>query len=267
MTEPRRAPTAEPLERRRDGRNPRQTGTAAAIGPAPLLPLGSWFLAPIGVVLFALTLTIGLVAKSYGPFSPDLALDVQLSEGRSPFLNALALGINYGLGPVGAVIIFFLICSWLWWGRRTPLRALAFGSITAVGWLSADIGKYTVARLRPPSAATHALVLETGHNSFPSGHTAFAASLSWAIILVLARPGAQRRLAVVVGALFTAAVAFSRIYLGVHYPTDVVGGLLISAAGILIWLALWSNLIEPRLRGIIALNPGPRPAPAAQTPV
>ncbi|MBG0740198.1 phosphatase PAP2 family protein [Paeniglutamicibacter antarcticus] len=251
----------EPLEQGRAARTPGQPGTTPASRPAPLLPLGSWFLAPIGVVLFALTLTIGLIAKSYGPFSPDLALDVELSEGRDPFLNAIGLGINYGIGPIGAAVIFFLICFWVWWRLRAPLRALAFGSITAVGWLSAEIGKYTVARLRPPSSATHALIIETGHNSFPSGHTAFAASLAWAVILVLARPGVQRRLAVVVGALFTAVVAFSRIYLGVHYPTDVLGGVLISSAGIFIWLALWSNLIEPRLRGVQALNPVPHSAP------
>ncbi|MCY0903694.1 phosphatase PAP2 family protein [Arthrobacter sp. H14-L1] len=265
MTEPRRAEAPEPLERRGNGRIQRPVGPGAA--RLSMLPLGSWFLVPIGLVLFALTLTIGLVAKSYGPFSPDLALDVQLSQGRSPFLTAIALGINYGLGPVGALLIFILICSWLWWGSRAPMRALAFGSITAVGWLSADIGKYTVARLRPPSSATHALVMETGHNSFPSGHTAFAASLAWAAILVLARPGVQRRLAIVAGALFAAVVAFSRIYLGVHYPTDVVGGVLISAAGIFIWLALWSNLIEPRLRAVKALNPVPHSATASQTSV
>jgi len=211
------------------------------------LPLRSWFLVPIGVALFALTLTIGFVAKSYGTFSPDLAVDIEMSEARSPFLNAVGLGINYALSPVGASIILALICAWLLLVRRAPVRSLAFGSMTAVGWLSGAIGKLIVARSRPPTDTVHALVSITGHTSFPSGHTAFAASLAWAAILVLAHPGLQRRLAVLAGVLFTAAVGLSRVYIGVHYPTDVLGSVLITTAGILIWLAFWNNLIEPRL--------------------
>ena len=211
------------------------------------LPLRSWFLVPIGVALFALTLTIGFVAKSYGTFSPDLAVDIEMSEARSPLLNAVGLGINYALSPVGASIILALICAWLLLVRRAPVRSLAFGSMTAVGWLSGAIGKLIVARSRPPTDTVHALVSITGHTSFPSGHTAFAASLALAAILVLAHPGLQRRLAVLAGVLFTAAVGLSRVYIGVHYPTDVLGSVLITTAGILIWLAFWNNLIEPRL--------------------
>ena len=75
-------------------------------GFAPLyLQLRSWFLIPVGLVLFAVTLTAGLVAKSFGSYSPDLTADVEMSEGRNPVLNAIGLGINYGLGPIGAVII------------------------------------------------------------------------------------------------------------------------------------------------------------------
>ena len=217
------------------------------------MPFRSWFLVPIGVALFALTLTFGFVAKSYGTFSPDLAVDIEMSEARNPFLNAVGLGINDALSPVGAISTLALICVWLLL-RRAPVRSLAFGSITAVGWLSATIGKLIVARLRPPIDVVHPLVTVTGHTSFPSGHTGFAASLAWAAILVLARRSWQRRLAILTGVLFTAAVGLSRVYIGVHYPTDVMGSVLITTAGILVWLAFWNNLIEPRL--LSARQPG-----------
>lgn len=232
-------------------------------GFAPLyLQLRSWFLVPVGVVLFALTLTIGLVAKSFGSYSPDLAVDVEMSEARNPVVNAIGLGIHYGLGPLGAVIILAGTCAWLMFVRRAPIRSLAFGSITAVGWLSSEIGKFTVNRLRPPHDVVHALIAEPGHDSFPSGHTAFATALAWAVILVLTRPGIQRRWTILAGALFTAAVALSRLYIGVHYPTDVIGSVLISTAGILIWLALWNNLLEPRLRNARLLSRLTPPAPS-----
>ena len=224
------------------------------------LPLRSWFLVPIGVALFALTLTIGFVAKSFGTFSPDLAVDVEISETRNTFLNGVGLGINAVLSPVGAIIILALICAWLLLVRRAPVRSLAFGSITAVGWLSAEIGKLAVSRSRPPTDTVHALLTITGHTSFPSGHTGYAASLAWAAILVLAHPGLQRRLTIPAGVLFTVAVGLSRVYIGVHYPTDVLGSVLITTAGILIWLAFWNNLIEPallsaRLPGRLAAAP------------
>lgn len=215
---------------------------------APLqLPLRSWFLIPVAAALLALTLAIGLIAKSYGSFSPELGLDRELSEARNQVLNLLALGIHYGLGPPGAIALLVAVCGWLGWVRRAPIKSLAFGSITAVGWLSSEIGKLTVARLRPPAGAIPALVAESGYDSFPSGHTAFVASLLWAVTLVLARPGTQRLLTAAAGTVFAAAVGLSRVYLGVHYPTDIVGSFLISAAGILIWLPVWNNLIEPRL--------------------
>ena len=215
----------------------------------PVYPLlASWFLIPGAVVLFALTLTGGLIAKSYGVASPELALVAEASQTRSPVLDIFSLGINYGLAPLAAVTILVAISGALILFGRKPLKALAFFSITSVGWLSSEVGKLTVSRPRPPTEVVNALITTTGLDSFPSGHTAFAASIAFAVVLVVARRGFQRRLATIAGVCFAVAVGLSRVYLGVHYPTDVIGSLFISAAGILLWLPLWNNLIEPRLR-------------------
>lgn len=65
-------------------------------------------------------------------------------------------------------------------------------------------------------------------DSFPSGHTTAAASV--AVLLVLAVPPRFRTPAAGVGAAFTAAMAFAVILLHWHYPSDVLGGLLVVAA-------------------------------------
>jgi membrane-associated phospholipid phosphatase len=213
------------------------------------LPGRSWWLLPASAFLFAITLTIGLLAELYGSPGPDLVWDESLVSGRTTAQTGLALTLNNLFSPVGNVIMLLLSCLVLMFAFRKALAALAFGSLVSVGWLSSELGKLTVTRLRPPAAATHALIVEAGNDSFPSGHTAFAASAAWAIVLVLARTRTQRLITAIGGALLAVAVGFSRLYLGVHYPSDVIGSLLISTAGILLWLPLWNNLIEPRLRG------------------
>jgi membrane-associated phospholipid phosphatase len=64
-------------------------------------------------------------------------------------------------------------------------------------------------------------------NSFPSGHTTAAASIAVALLLVV--PAAHRLLAAGVGAALTGAVGLSVVILGWHYPSDVLGALLVVA--------------------------------------
>ncbi|WP_211882870.1 phosphatase PAP2 family protein [Pseudarthrobacter albicanus] len=212
------------------------------------LPGRSWWLLAASALLFAITLTVGLLAKLYGSPGPDLAWDEGMVPGRTTAQTGASLALDALFSPAGNVIIVLLGCLVLMFAFRRPLTALAFGSLVSVGWLSSETGKLLVTRLRPPAAATHALIVEAGNDSFPSGHTAFAASLAWALVLVLARTRTQRTITALGGAVLAAAVGLSRLYLGVHYPSDVIGSLLISTAGILLWLPLWNNLIEPRLR-------------------
>ena len=66
---------------------------------------------------------------------------------------------------------------------------------------------------------------DAGGYSFPSGHTESAASLFGSLALILRNRGAR-----IVCVAFIVLVGFARMYLGVHYPTDVLGGLLIGLA-------------------------------------
>ena len=211
------------------------------------LPGRTWSVVAVGIGLMMITLFVGVIAKSLGQFSPELDVLVALSTMRVPVLDAIALGIQYGFEPLVNCAILAVICVVLLWPLRNPVTALAFGSLASVGWVSSEIGKYTVLRPRPPHGTVHALILETSNDSFPSGHTSFVFSIACAIILVLMRPGVGRRIAIVAGAIVVIVVAASRLYLGVHYPTDVAGSVMISAGAVMVWLPIWNVLIEPRL--------------------
>lgn len=222
----------------------RSTSTASPPGPVAGVTRRWWPVA--AVVLYVLALLLGLWAKGAGRFSPELGWDIALSHDRVGVFSAVALWINTVLQPLGGVVILAAACLLLWSRRGLP-TALAFGSTVCAGWLPAALGKVLVDRARPPLTATHALVPELGTDSFPSGHTELAAALVLAAVLVIAVTRRIRRLVGIIGGVFTLVVATSRLYLGVHYPSDVLGSLLAATAGALLWTWLWRGWIGPWL--------------------
>lgn len=222
--------------------------TATSARTPSLLPrLRSWWWCVLAVALFAGAITGGLLAKSAGRRTPELQVDIDLSHDRSPLLTGIAQGINYGLSPAGGATLVLLGFAVLLFVRRAPVQALAFASVVCIGWFSSELGKRIVERLRPPSDAVAALIAEHGPDSFPSGHTSLAVALAWAVLFLGGRSRRGRILLGCAGALFVAIVACSRMYLGVHYPTDVLGAVVIATSAILAWLPIWNNLFRPRL--------------------
>ena len=135
------------------------------------------------------------------------------------------------LGDAGILFIALSLAMLLWKPTRKA-GALALGAMI-LGLLVTNITiKPLVERPRPwVDWPIVPLVTEKDPNSFPSGHTcaAFAAGLSWARAL----PWSWGRIAAVVMAV---CMGLSRLYVGVHYPTDVLVG---AAIGTLCAWAAW----------------------------
>jgi membrane protein DedA with SNARE-associated domain/membrane-associated phospholipid phosphatase len=121
--------------------------------------------------------------------------------------------------PVAIVLVVVTSVLLLWRGEFRPAIALTAGLVMTYVLVHVLKGAYD--RPRPPSA-----VVDLGGDSFPSGHAAY--SIAWvacAVALTRALPTIGTRFAfVTIGVVVAALVGISRVYLRVHWPSDVLAG-------------------------------------------
>jgi len=160
-----------------------------------------------------------------------------------------------GLGHVQALLL--LVLMWALWkrrpGDRTPLAL--FVAFTLSGILNTAILKDVFPRHRPSLLADSLPQEHMFHDSFPSGHT--ATSFGIAAILLLLPVRTPRAWLGWAAMLWAALVGISRIYRGVHWPSDVVGGAMVGIAAACITFLVFDPLFQRILR-----TPGPEPSSA-----
>lgn len=141
-----------------------------------------------------------------------------------------------GFTVLGLVTVAALAVLIVYRRRR---QAIVF-AVAAIGaQVLAEAIKNVVGRPRPSFVARYDLIASS---SFPSGHSMMAPAIYFTLAAIIAagelRPGA-RRLLMVGSVLLVIAIGVSRVYLGVHWPTDVVAGWTLgSAVALLAWVAL-----------------------------
>jgi undecaprenyl-diphosphatase len=222
--------------------------------------------------LLLLFFGVGLPLVAFGALAEDvwsrggIAWDVPIlrwvhrhaTPGRDDTMQVIsALGYTYGVVPMSVVICVVLLAV------RRRGNAL-FWAVAMVGAGTLNTGAKLFFRRTRPDLWLSPAPEDT--YSFPSGHAmgsmAFVAALA-----VLAWPTRWRWWAIGLGGAFTLLVGFSRIYLGVHFPSDVVAGWSAS----LVWVlglsqVAYGRLVKPRPRSTpAAAGPDPPPAPAAGT--
>ncbi|WP_426625472.1 phosphatase PAP2 family protein [Leifsonia sp. McL0607] len=196
------------------------------------------------VILFALTFALGFAAKWIVALRFE-SLDASVNGVHSPLLDNVALLLDQLDRPtvVAVILVVEFVILLFVKGWRLALGTVV---VTGLGWITTLVVKAVVAQPRPTTAGlTHLLHVNPATLSYPSGHVVFAAALVTALAMVC-RGSLSRSIVIVVGAVFVAIVAWSRLYVGVHYGTDVVGGVLNGVAGVLLFAGLW-NLVAARV--------------------
>lgn len=187
----------------------------------------------IGVLLALFVLTAGLVVAGI-TLPTDEAMLRAAGSARSDGLTSLMRVITtLGSGNVGVPLVLGL-AGLLWkLGAQGSARRYLYAALS--GELLYVIAKASFGRPRP-DIISH--LSDAGWSSFPSGHSMLAPIIYTFGFVLLARTITSRSGRVMllgVGASMPIAIAISRVYLGVHYPSDVVAGLLLGSAWALCW--------------------------------
>ncbi len=191
------------------------------------------------LAFLALALVLSAAALPGEPLPLDVPLGAAIQAWQFPLLEPALWAISEVgrfriAAPVTAgVVIALAAAGWRW-------QALTLGAAALTGQGLSHLLKAVIARPRPELAADQFAALGVDSHAFPSGHAlssaifyGFFAALLWQRVQ---RPW-LRRLGAGVMLTMIVLVGISRVYLGVHWPSDVAGGY---AIGIL-WLLLWTR--------------------------
>jgi membrane-associated phospholipid phosphatase len=202
---------------------------------SPERAMGLRFGAGLVTILLA-ALAFGIVAEDVVTGATITRLDVHIAAWfhahATPGFTRAMLLLTHGNGLVGTSVMAALLA--VWFARRKATYWLLVTLVAVPGGIVLNIVLKGMFQRARPSFDDPLLTLAT--YSFPSGHTAAATvfyGLLACYVVTHARRGAVRALAVPCAAVLIALVALSRMYLGVHYLSDVLAALAEGCA----WLA------------------------------
>jgi len=185
------------------------------------------FLRPTIAVLLVVIFVVAGIAG--GPANGrEAALMADLAEARADrprLTEAVALLTILG-GAYVTLALAGVASVWLL-ARRRRGQALLLAAAVLIERLLVDGLKDWLGRTRPPLEAhllPHSLAFPSGHAA--NGMTAFLATA------LIVTPPAHRRTAVLLAVVLSIAVGLTRVYLGVHWPSDVIGGWTLGLLGV-----------------------------------
>jgi undecaprenyl-diphosphatase len=197
------------------------------------------FIAAI-VTLAAIWLAMLLLGRG----SLDRSIYEALYAGRRPALVIVAKVFTALGEPTVLIVAGFLVAGWLWRQERARF-ALALLLVILIGRGLSEVQKFWIARARP-DLEPHLVIVRT--SSFPSGHASSSMIFYLTIALALTAGTRWQRPAIGAAVLLSLCVGISRVMLGVHWPSDVVGGWAFGMLWVLLTLKRAERLLRPNSR-------------------
>ncbi len=214
VDDPTRNPAAEPRRAARTAKLRRHWARRALLTSVTLGAIGGF-------------LAISRVASKRNGSRIDRTIMKQVGRVRGPIATAIVKGITSVGSAPGAVAITIAAMGLV---RQRP-RLMAQIAVGALGGVSAELWIKRLFRRERPNLVPH--LEHVSSTSFPSGHSMASSALYLTLAFVLARGKrrrSQRVAAFATAGALASSIAATRVYLGVHWPTDVVGGLALGTA-------------------------------------
>jgi undecaprenyl-diphosphatase len=197
---------------------PRLRSVHAVLGLYLSIALAATMALTLGFAWFARVVTAGRTYRF------DLAVMRQVERWHTPQLDVLALEIT-ALGSITVISLVALVASLFLWSTEHRYSVLLLWVAIFGGAVLNVLLKGMIDRPRPEIFAWR--TPHAGQSSFPSGHAMLSMVVYWTVAFLVARlerPAAVRALTWLGAIGLVLLIGASRIYLGVHYPSDVVAG-------------------------------------------
>ncbi len=204
-----------------------------------------------GYIILALSGFIALAVQAYyNPYLPfDPAISLWLQSFHPAWFSTLMVVISWpGYMPeAGLIVAAILVLAYF---VKYHLEALLLAMVAITSEILNFAVKTIVHQPRPSPDLIHVVKILTSYN-FPSGHVMFFTSFFaflWFLIYRLCHPSWQRTAFLVILGLMVALVGISRIFLGAHWFSDVLGAYLLGGAILLVSIRIYNQNKLPSRR-------------------
>ena len=190
----------------------------------------------VSLVLIGLSLAVFLERV----FPIDTTVLQAIRQLESPLMDSLMLGITRIGDPHFTVPLVFIVFVWLW-VKKHRAKAKIFALNCFGGAVLSTCLKLFFGKVRP---ALWTSPIEEVSFSYPSGHALGAVVLYGFLAYLIGRQLPQfKGLIYGLAIVLALSIGFSRLYLGVHWPTDLVGGYIIG----FLWTSVCIRLLDRQL--------------------
>ena len=185
-------------------------------------------------IILALVVSPKSILKSNSLINQDNRLFLRINSSHFQVLNQFMIYLTqYGRDMFWVLVILFLFL----FGKKTGKKTAVVMSISMIVLIPIGmITKEIIERPRPIVPETDFLIAADSEYAFPSGH-ALIVSSGAAVALVLMRRSSIQVIVALLLTIEAALVCLSRVYVGSHYPLDVIGGILlgVGVSFVFIW--------------------------------
>ena len=189
---------------------------------------GIYFLILIAFIVLAIRV------RSGATLALDEATLKMINQWSSQGFDRTILFLTTLAGPILAttigvlLFVFFLV-------QKKKLNSL-YVVLTMLGTFLINTGlKLYFGRTRP---ALWPALVEEGSHSFPSGHSMISMAIALTLVIIFYN-SKYKKVTIILGFLYVIIIGFTRLYLGVHYPSDVLGGWMAS----FLWVAFVTKIM------------------------